>query len=57
MPADHSYYFKANVHDSRELESAKQAAADLLKREIERNDLVLVKGSRGMTMETLFALL
>jgi UDP-N-acetylmuramoyl-tripeptide--D-alanyl-D-alanine ligase len=57
MPADHINYFSANVNDKQEMEAAKCAVADLLKSEVGRNDLVLVKGSRGMTMETLLALL
>ncbi|HTK09819.1 MAG TPA: UDP-N-acetylmuramoyl-tripeptide--D-alanyl-D-alanine ligase [Ktedonobacteraceae bacterium] len=57
MPADHTYYFSANVRDSQEVTAVKRAVADLLKHEVGRNDLVLVKGSRGMMMETLLTLL
>jgi UDP-N-acetylmuramoyl-tripeptide--D-alanyl-D-alanine ligase len=57
MPDEHAYYFSANVHDKQELEAVKNAVADLLKHEVEKNDLVLLKGSRGMHMETLLGLL
>jgi len=51
------HYFRANVENAAELESAKQAAADLLKREVHCDDLVLLKGSRGMRMETTLEML
>ena len=51
------HYFRANVENAAELESAKQAAADLLKREVHSEDLVLLKGSRGMRMETMLHML
>jgi UDP-N-acetylmuramoyl-tripeptide--D-alanyl-D-alanine ligase len=57
MPEQHTYYFKADVNNSAELEAAKQAIADLLKREVQSEDLVLVKGSRGMRMESLVSIL
>jgi UDP-N-acetylmuramoyl-tripeptide--D-alanyl-D-alanine ligase len=53
MPEQHTYYFKADVNNSAELEAAKQAAAELLKREVQSGDLVLLKGSRGMRMESM----
>lgn len=53
MPADHVYYFDADVEDGPALQAAKQAAADLLNRAVHREDLVLLKGSRGMRMETM----
>ena len=57
MPAQHIFSFRANVEDSRELEAAKQAAAALLKQRVHPSDLVLIKGSRGMRMETMLPLL
>jgi UDP-N-acetylmuramoyl-tripeptide--D-alanyl-D-alanine ligase len=55
MPEFRTYYFHANVEDAAELEAAKQAAADLLRREVRSHDLVLLKGSRGMRMETMLS--
>ncbi len=57
MPEKNAYYFRVNVEDSAELEAAKQAIAELLKREVQSDDLVLLKGSRGMRMETLLEML
>jgi UDP-N-acetylmuramoyl-tripeptide--D-alanyl-D-alanine ligase len=57
MPEKNAYYFRANVEDNAELEVAKQAIAELLKREVQSGDLVLLKGSRGMRMETLLDML
>jgi len=56
LPAKNVYYFCANVEKSGELEEAKCAAIDLLKHEVRANDLVLLKGSRGMRMETMLSL-
>jgi UDP-N-acetylmuramoyl-tripeptide--D-alanyl-D-alanine ligase len=57
MPEQNAYYYCANVDNAAELEAAKRAAADLLKHEIHSNDLVLLKGSRGMRMETMIDML
>ncbi|HEU5229129.1 MAG TPA: UDP-N-acetylmuramoyl-tripeptide--D-alanyl-D-alanine ligase [Ktedonobacteraceae bacterium] len=57
FPAKHAHYFPADVENSAELASAKRAAADLLKRAVHPDDLVLLKGSRGMRMETILDLL
>ncbi len=57
MPAENIYYFDANVENSAELEAAKRQAAELLKKEVKSSDVVLVKGSRGMRMETLLDML
>lgn len=53
MPAEHAYYFSAHVEKSDELEAAKRAVADLLLHEVHSEDLLLLKGSRGMHTETL----
>ena len=57
MPEKSTHYFGADVENTQELEVAKLAAADLLKREVHRDDLVLIKGSRGMRMETMLHML
>ena len=51
------HYFRTDVENASELESAKEAAANLLKREVHSEDLVLLKGSRGMRMETMLPML
>lgn len=56
MPADHIYYFDADVEDGSQLESAKRAAAQLLKSNVHPEDLVLLKGSRGMSMESMLSM-
>lgn len=53
MKAEQTYYFSANVENAAELEAAKRAAADLLVRGIHGEDLLLLKGSHGMRMETM----
>lgn len=53
MPREHTYYFSADVENVEELEAAKRAVADLLLREVDSEDLVLLKGSRGMRSETM----
>jgi UDP-N-acetylmuramoyl-tripeptide--D-alanyl-D-alanine ligase len=57
LPTDHTWFFPANVESSAELDAAKSAAAALLKQRVQPNDLVLIKGSRGMQMETMLPLL
>jgi UDP-N-acetylmuramoyl-tripeptide--D-alanyl-D-alanine ligase len=56
MPEKNAYYFGADVSNSAELEAAKRAAADLIMQEVQPGDLVLLKGSRGMRMETMLAM-
>ncbi len=51
------HYFRTDVENASELESAKEAAANLLKREVHSEDLVVLKGSRGMRMETMLPML
>ena len=53
MKPEQTYYFSADVQNTGELEAAKRAAADLLTRELQSEDLLLLKGSRGMRMETM----
>lgn len=57
MPESHAHYFAADVENSAELEEAKHAAADLLLREVRSDDLVLLKGSLGMCMDSLLPML
>jgi len=57
MPQEHTYFYNADVERKPELEAAKRAIADLLKHEVHRDDLVLLKGSRGMQIETLLTML
>jgi UDP-N-acetylmuramoyl-tripeptide--D-alanyl-D-alanine ligase len=57
MPEQNMHYFRADVENAAELESAKQDAANVLKSEVHDEDLVLIKGSRGMRMETMLEML
>ena len=57
MPEKNIHDFPAAVENTQALEAAKLAAADLLKCEVRSDDLVLLKGSRGMRMETMLAML
>ena len=57
MVADTVYYYDADVENSADLEAAKQGVAELLKREVKQADMVLIKGSRGMRMETMLTML
>jgi UDP-N-acetylmuramoyl-tripeptide--D-alanyl-D-alanine ligase len=57
MPADHIFYFDADVENSQEMDTAKQEAAALLNKEVTDKDMVLIKGSRGMKMETMLDML
>ncbi len=57
MPENTIHYFRADVENTTALEAAKQAAANVLKREVHSEDLVLIKGSRGMRMETMLPML
>ncbi len=57
MPAEHTYYFAAGVEDRPALEDAKQAAARVLKQQVQSEDVVLLKGSLGIGLDTLLAML
>jgi UDP-N-acetylmuramoyl-tripeptide--D-alanyl-D-alanine ligase len=57
LPEDHTFYYAANLEDRAELEAAKQAAAKLLKTRVAAHDLVLLKASQGLGMDTLLTLL
>ena len=57
MPAENAYYYSASLDDRLELEAAKKAAAHLLKDQVRSEDLVLLKASLGLGMDTLLAML
>lgn len=57
MPADHTFYYQADVEDSDEVNTAKAQAAELLNERVHSDDLVLLKGSRGMRIETILDML
>ena len=57
MPSDHIHYFPTDVDDEADLEVAKRAAAEVLRQGVLDTDLVLIKGSRGMRMETILGML
>lgn len=56
MPPEQTRYFAADVENTSELETAKRAVADLLKDEVQSEDLILLKGSRGMRSETIMSM-
>lgn len=57
MLPSHTFYFKADPEHPAQLEAAKHAAAEQLKERVRSADLVLLKGSRGMQIDTMLALL
>lgn len=57
MPVENAYYYSASLENRPELEAAKKAAAHLLKEQVHTDDLVLLKASLGLGMDTLFAML
>lgn len=56
MPIDHIYHYPVVTSDQNEVEAAKQTIAEMLQARVAEKDLLLVKGSRGMRMETLFSM-
>lgn len=57
MPAERVHYFAASLDDTATLEAAKHAAATLLKAQVKQHDLVLLKASLGVGMDTLLQML
>lgn len=57
IPEENVFYFKADVNDEQEMDAAKREAAALLNERVTENDMVLIKGSRGMRMETMLNML
>jgi UDP-N-acetylmuramoyl-tripeptide--D-alanyl-D-alanine ligase len=53
MRPEQTYYFSADLENAAEMEAAKRAVADLLLQKVHSEDLVLLKGSRGMRSETI----
>jgi UDP-N-acetylmuramoyl-tripeptide--D-alanyl-D-alanine ligase len=53
MPEEDTHYFPARPSHEAEVAEAKRQAMALLEQRVGRDDLVLVKGSRGMRMETM----
>ncbi len=56
MPEANTTYFPVDVDNGAELAAAKQAAANLLKQKVQSQDIVLLKASRGMRLETMLTL-
>ena len=50
-------YFPADIENDQQMDAAKQEAAALLNKKVKENDMVLIKGSRGLKMETILSLL
>jgi UDP-N-acetylmuramoyl-tripeptide--D-alanyl-D-alanine ligase len=57
LPAEQTYYYAARLEDRLEVEAAKRAAADLLRQQVKDKDLILLKASLGLGMDTLLAML
>jgi len=57
MPKENIYYFAADVENDQQMDAAKQEAAALLNARVKENDMVLIKGSRGIKMETMLSML
>ena len=57
MPAQRTHYFPVNVDSAADVEKGKQTVVELLRQQVTEHDLVLIKGSHGMHMETLVAML
>jgi UDP-N-acetylmuramoyl-tripeptide--D-alanyl-D-alanine ligase len=57
IPNDHLFSFAADITNKAELEVAKRAAADLLLAQVRPDDLVLLKASLGVGLDTLLAMI
>ncbi len=57
MAEENAYYYAATLEQRPELEAAKRAAADLLRERVQSSDIVLLKASLGVGMDTLLAML
>ena len=57
LPATQTYYYEAHLENRLALEAAKRAAADLLKQQVKKSDLVLLKASLGFGMDTLLTMI
>lgn len=57
IPSEQTFYLAASLNNPAELEVAKQAAANILKERVKSADLVLLKASLGLGMDTLLAML
>lgn len=53
MPTEYIHFFAADVHNSSGLEAAKGAAANVLIRNVQSIDLLLLKGSNPLHMQTM----
>jgi UDP-N-acetylmuramoyl-tripeptide--D-alanyl-D-alanine ligase len=53
MPEDHLYLFEADPTDRPHLEAAKRAAAILLTEKVQSNDLLWLKASNSMAMQSM----
>jgi UDP-N-acetylmuramoyl-tripeptide--D-alanyl-D-alanine ligase len=56
MAAEHIFTFFVDSTDALGVEDSKRAIVRLLKEKVHPEDLVLIKGSRGMRMETIFSM-
>ncbi len=53
MPGDHLYFFAADPADRSQFEAAKQAAASLLVEEVQGNDILLLKASNDLGVQSM----
>lgn len=53
IPSDHLYFFEADPADRSQLEAAKQAAASLLIEKVQSTDLLLLKASNLIDMQSM----
>lgn len=57
MTQENISYFPADVENDQQMDAAKQEAAALLNKNVKAGDMILIKGSRGLKMETMLGLL